>query len=202
MATLKDRLQKWKETRSLWQKSADIIFWLLLVLLIIPGPRQVIATAVNKVMLNVKNPGIKSADKQVSLTDLDYGWVLTDGQGSPFYMNDLKGSVLFLNFWATWCPPCVAELPEIQKAYEKHGDEVFFILVTNQEPEVVEAFMEKHGYKLPVFYAGTPTPKVFESSSIPTTFIISREGKIVTKKKGAANWDSRATTRIFEELLK
>ncbi|MEN8229097.1 MAG: TlpA disulfide reductase family protein [Bacteroidota bacterium] len=202
MATLKDRLRKWKETRSIWQKTADILFWLLLLLLILPGPRKVIATAVNKVALHVKNPGIKSEEKQVILTDLDYGWVLADAQGTPYYLSDLRGAVIFLNFWATWCPPCVAELPEIQKAYEKHGNEVVFLLVANQEPAVVEAFMEKHGYDIPVFYPGTTVPAVFESASIPTTFIISREGKIVTKKRGAANWDSRATTRIFNELLR
>ena len=55
-------------------------------------------------------------------------------------MSDLHGTVIFLNFWATWCPPCVAELPEIQKAYEKHGNEVAFMLVANQEPAVVEDF--------------------------------------------------------------
>ena len=79
MATLKDKLRNWKETRSTWQKTVDVLFWLLLVLLILPGPRKVIATAVNKVALHVKNPGIKSEEKQVQLNDLDYGWVLADG---------------------------------------------------------------------------------------------------------------------------
>ncbi len=202
MATLKDKLRNWKETRSTWQKTGDVLFWLLLVLLILPGPRKVIATAVNKVALHVKSPGIISEEKQVQPTDLDYSWVLSDGQAERFNMSNFRDEVIFLNFWATWCPPCVAELPEIQKAYEKHGNEVTFLLVTNQKPEVVEAFMDKHGYDIPVFYPGTPTPQVFESSSIPTTFIISREGKIVTKKRGAANWDSRATTRIFNELVR
>lgn len=202
MTTLKQRLSKWKETRSTLQKTGDVMFWLLLVLLIIPGPRKAIATTVNRVVLNVKNPTIRSDDKQVTLTDLDYGWVLADGDATPQYFSDLRGAVIFLNFWATWCPPCVAELPEIQKAYEKHGNEVVFLLVTNQKPSVVEEFMKKHGYDLPVYYQGTPTPGVFEAGSIPTTFIISREGKIVTKKSGAANWDSRATDRIFDELVR
>jgi hypothetical protein len=61
--------------------------------------------------------------------------------------------------------------------------------------------MEKHGYNLPVLYPGTVPPEVFASQSIPTTYIISRNGKIVTKKTGAVNWDSRATDRIFEQLL-
>lgn len=202
MPTIKERIKKWKETRSIWQKAGDIVFLILLVLLVIPGPRKVIATTVNKVVLNVKNPSIQKEEKQVELSDMDYQWILANGQGTPFYLSDLYEQVIFLNFWATWCPPCVAELPEIQKAYEKYGNEVVFILVTNQQPEVVEAFMEKHGYNLPVFYPGTAIPQVFESRSIPTTFIISRDGKIVTRKTGAANWDSRATERVFEELVR
>jgi len=202
MATLKEKLRKWKETRSFWQKTGDVLFWVLLVLLILPGPRKVIVTNVNRVMLQVKNPGIKSEDKQVILTDQDYSWVLANAQATPYYLSDHRGAVIFLNFWATWCPPCVAELPEIQRAYEKHGNEVEFILVANQEPAVVEAFMEKYGYNLPVLYPGTATPEVFASPSIPTTFIISRDGKIVTRKTGAVNWDSNATDRIFKQLLR
>jgi thiol-disulfide isomerase/thioredoxin len=133
---------------------------------------------------------------------MDYGWAFSDSEGVPYYLNELRGRVIFLNFWATWCPPCVAELPEIQRAYEKYGKDVFFLLITNQEHEVVESFMEKHGYDLPVYYPATPPTAVFQTTSIPTTFIISRQGKIVTKKTGAVNWDSRATDRIFRELLR
>jgi len=202
MATPKEALRKWKESRSIWHKVLDIIFWLLLILLILPAPRKVIGTAVNRIALHLKNPGIWSEEKQVMLHDQDYQWVLANSQGTPYYMSDLRGTVIFLNFWATWCPPCIAELPEIQKAYEKYGEKVAFILVANQEPEVVEAFMEKHGYDIPVFYPGTQVPAVFESPSIPTTFIISRDGNIVTRKKGASNWDSRAASHIFSELTK
>jgi len=202
MTTLKERLSKWKESRSVPQKAGDVIFWLLLVLLIIPGPRKAIVTTVNRVALHLKNPGISRPDKQVQLKDQDYNWILQDDQGNPVNMERFMGKVVFLNFWATWCPPCVAELPEIEKAYEKHGDKVSFMLVTSQEPEVVQTFLEQRGYELPVYYQGTPAPEVFESRSIPTTFIISRDGKIVTKKSGAVNWDSRATDKIFNELIR
>jgi len=202
MATMKEKFVRWKESRSAWQKSGDIIFWLLLVLLIIPGPRKVISTNVNRVFLNIKNPGIEKEENQQQLSDQDYSWTLTTGPRDPFYFNDLRDHVIFLNFWATWCPPCVAELPEIQRAYEKYGDQIAFVLVTNQEPSVVEEFMDKHGYKLPVFYLGSNTPESFSHRALPTTFIISRDGKIVSKKTGAANWDSKATYKIFEDLLK
>jgi thiol-disulfide isomerase/thioredoxin len=202
MASLKERFNKWKETRSKWQKAGDLFFWLLLILLIIPGPRKVISTSVNKVILNVKNPRTEKEEDQQRLHDMDYNWTLAWSADEPFYFSELREEVIFLNFWATWCPPCVAELPEIQRAYEKYGDQIAFVLVSNQEPSVVEAFMDKHGYKLPVFYLGPKTPEIFSHRALPTTFIISRDGTIVLKKTGAANWDSKATYKIFEDLLK
>ena len=204
MSTIKERLIKWKETRSVWQKVTDILFWLLLILLIIPGPRKVISIGVNKVFLQVKTPGLEKEENQEYISDLEYGWVLAWDKNEPFYFSHTRDEVVFLNFWATWCSPCVAELPEIQKLYEKYGDKLVFMLVTNESPEVVKAFMDKHGYMLPVFYsqAGIGMPQVLEHSSLPTTFIISREGKVVTRKKGAAKWNSKATEKIFEGLLK
>ena len=202
MTKIKERFEKWKTSRTLLQKAGDILFWVLLVLLIIPGPRKVISTSLNRVILQVKNPGIKSEENQVELSDQDYKWILQSEDDLPFALDNFRGKVVFLNFWATWCPPCVAELPEIQRAYEKYGEDVAFLLVTNQDRQVVESFMEKYGYALPVYYSGTTPPEAFQSSSIPTTFIISREGRIVTRKTGAVNWDSRATDRIFEQLLR
>jgi len=202
MPTIKERLKKWKESRSTGQKAGDIFFWLLLILLIIPGPRKVISTTVNRVALNLKSPAMIAEDKQPALSDSDFNWMLQNDQGEQVRLAQYRDKPVFLNFWATWCPPCVAELPEIQKAWEKHGESVVFLLVTNQEPAVVEAFMQKHGYTIPVHYAGMAAPPVFEHHSIPTTYIISPDEKIVVKKKGAVNWDSRGTDRIFKTLLR
>jgi len=202
MATIKEKLSQWKESRSAWQKAGDIFFWMLLILLIIPGPRKVISTTVNKVLLNIKNPGFDDENKQQQLSEEDYNWMLARNANEALSFTELRGKVVFLNFWATWCPPCVAELPEIQRAYEKHGDRVAFVLLTDQDPMVVEAFMEKHGYELPVFYMATGAPDIFNHRGIPTTYIISREGKIVSSKTGAANWDSKATDKMFESLLR
>lgn len=202
MTTIKERVKKWKESRSTGQKIGDIFFWVLLILLIIPGPRRVISTSINRIALNIKNPALIAGEKQISLTEGDYNWVLHNEDGESVDLRHYRDKPVFLNFWATWCPPCVAELPEIQKAWEKYGTSVNFLLVTNQEPAVVEAFMEKHGYTLPVHYALSAAPRVFEHSSIPTTYILSSEGNIVVKKKGAVNWDSRGTDRIFESLVR
>ena len=202
MATIKERYTKWKESRSTGQKIGDIFFWVLLILLIIPGPRRVISTSINRIALNIKNPAMIDEEKQVSLTESDYNWVLINNEGERVDFSQFKGKAVFLNFWATWCPPCVAELPEIQKAWEKHGESVDFLLVTNQDPAVVEAFMDKQGYTVPVHYTGSQAPSVFNHSSIPTTYILSPEGKIVVNKKGAVNWDSKGTDRVFEFLIR
>lgn len=202
MATLKERFENWRTKRSLGKKFGDIFFWLLLILLILPGPRKVISTTVNRVALLVKTPGIYAEDKQIIIEEQSYQWVLRNSDGDAVYLDAFKDRVIFLNFWATWCPPCVAELPEIQRAYEKHGDKVAFLLVSGEDPEKVEAFLEKYDYDLPVYFPATAVPEVFETASIPTTFIISPDGKIVSKKKGAVNWDSKATERIFKGLLK
>ena len=202
MATLKDRFVHWKNTRPGWKKAGDIFFWLLLVLLILPGPRKVISTTVNRIVLLARNPSMSGSTRQVQLTSEDYRWMLNDDRGNLISMEQYRGQVVFLNFWATWCPPCVAELPEIQRAYDKHGDQVAFLLVTGQETETVRTFLEKYGYELPVYYQAGDLPEAFAHNSIPTTFILSGEGRIVLKKKGAANWDSGATSGMFEKLLK
>lgn len=201
MTSLKERFLNWKNKRSVWQKITDILFWILLLLLIIPGTRKVISTGVNKALLLVKSPGMVSEENQQTLSDQDYYWVLGTERGEPYYFSEHRDQVVFLNFWATWCGPCIAELPEIQRAYDTFGHEVNFLLVTNQQPSVVEPFLKERGYDLPVYYMGTSVPEVFRSDRIPTTYIISREGKIVSEKTGAVNWDSKATYRLFEELL-
>ena len=202
MPSFKERFTNWKDKRSIWQKAGDILFWLLIILFLIPGPRKAILTTVNRAVLHIKAPRVLNEDKQERLSDLDYNWILAWGKNEPYYFSNLRDKVVIVNFWATWCPPCVAEMPELQSLYQKYGDRVAFVMVTNEKQEVVEAFMEKNQYLMPVFYLATNPPEIFAFRGYPTTFIISREGRIVSKKTGAANWDSKATAKILDELLK
>ena len=202
MPSLKERFTNWKDKRSIWQKAGDILFWLLIIMFLIPGPRKALLTTLNRAVLHIKAPRLINEDKQARLSDLDYNWILAWGKNEPYYFSNLRDKVVIVNFWATWCPPCVAEMPELQSLYQKYGDRVAFVLVTNEKQEVVEAFMEKNKYLMPVFYLATDPPEVFAFRGYPTTFIVSRDGRIVSKKTGAANWDSGATAKILDELLK
>lgn len=200
MPSLKDRIEKWK-ARKLYQKLGDIFFWLLLIAFIIPGPRKYVATAVNKVALYIRIPSIAKDKNTYQLNKEDFVWDIRDAEGVLLKPELLEGEVIFLNFWGTYCPPCIAEMPEIQRIYDEYGDRVKFILVSGEDHEKVSLFMDSRNYDLPVYFGGRNMPQALSVNSIPSTFIISRDGKIVTKKTGAADWDSRATRKIFNRLL-
>ncbi len=200
MAGLKERFEKWK-SRKWHQKAGDIFFWLLLIMLIIPGPRKFVSTSLNKIMLHVRRPSIVNKENSYQLRDSDYIWDIRSADGAPVSPESLKGEVIFLNFWGTYCPPCLAEMPEIQRIYNDYGDKVRFILVSAEQQSKVDSFLEDKGYDLPSYFGGRNLPDALSVRSIPTTFIISRDGWIVSKKVGAADWDSRATRRVFDELL-
>ncbi len=200
MASIKKKFENWK-LRKWYQKAGDIFFWGLLVLLLIPGPRKQIATGVNKAFLHLRRPSLVQEKNAYHLTEVDYQWDIRNSDGDMLDPANLEGEVIFLNFWGTYCPPCIAEMPEIQNIYNDYGDKVRFILVSAEAREKVESFLASGNYSLPSYYGGRNMSGPFTVRSIPTTFVISRDGRIVLKKVGAADWDSKAMRRIFDQLL-
>lgn len=131
----------------------------------------------------------------------NYHWSLRDLDGNAFNLNDAKGEVILINFWATWCPPCVAELPSLQKLHGEYQDKVTFIFVTNEERDKVVAFLNKRGYQLPIYSQLTRVPPELEHSSIPATYIIGKSGKIAVAESGVADWNAEATKDLLDRLL-
>ncbi|WP_165748820.1 TlpA family protein disulfide reductase [Cellulophaga sp. Z1A5H] len=140
-----------------------------------------------------------SKDEQLKLTD--YNWKLISSDQQSLNFEQYKNSVIVINFWATWCPPCVAEMPSFQDLYDDYGTKVVFLFVTNEEVPVVDAFMKKKGYTLPVYYPQNTTPSILKSSAIPATFVISKTGEITIDKTGAADWNSESTRALLDRLL-
>ncbi len=138
---------------------------------------------------------------QVSLDN--YDWDLQDTHGKEFDFRDQEGKVVLVNFWATWCPPCVAEMPSLQELYNGYGDQVVFMFVAQDKPEKVEAFLKKHGYEgLPVYYARTEAPSLLASKLLPSTYIIDKEGKIRVAETNAADWNTDKIKSLLDGLLK
>lgn len=130
-----------------------------------------------------------------------YNWRLKDRQGDGFNLNEARGKVVFINFWASWCPPCVAEMPDLRDLYNDYGDKVEFLFVARDREDKVDAFMSKHGYDLPVYYEMDLTPSQIYNAALPTTFIIDKEGAIVVAEVGAAAWNGEPTREMLDQLI-
>lgn len=115
-------------------------------------------------------------------------WELKDVNGKRVKSDDFKGKVVLLDFWATWCGPCKAEIPgfiQLHKKYSDKGVVVIGISMDEEGPAVVKKFIEKNNVNYPIVMADKNTPDLFGGvEAIPTTFIIDREGQIVNKHEG------------------
>jgi thiol-disulfide isomerase/thioredoxin len=140
------------------------------------------------------------ADRQYETTD--YQWDLIDLEGNRISFEEFKGKVVFLNLFATWCPPCIAEMPGIIDLYEDTSSEsvAFIILSRDDSIEKVKQFMAKKEYTIPVYMSAGPVPTEFQSSVLPTTYILSKDGKIVSKQRGMADYNNERVRNFLRDL--
>ncbi len=176
---------------------SNILFILVLLLLLIPQTRKPIQVTLNRLI--AFSPSEISEENREMLED--YAWRLQDLDGEMHYFGEAEGEVVLVNFWATWCPPCIAEMPSFQKLYDDYGNKVKFYFVSSEEKERLQPFLEKKGYELPVYQPLSATPEKMRSNSLPTTYLISKTGELVVDKKGAANWNDDNFRKLLDELL-
>ncbi len=132
-------------------------------------------------------------------------FVLTDLTGRTISLSDYRGKVLFLNFWATWCPPCRAEIPDFIEAYKENKDKGFEILgisVDTKGKDVVASFVEKYKINYPVVLESrSKTQQLIEDYQpgqfIPTTIIIDKQGRI--RQKHVGQMDKKTLLQYFQK---
>ncbi|WP_299318156.1 TlpA disulfide reductase family protein [uncultured Maribacter sp.] len=180
-------------------KISDIVFVVFILLLIIPQTRTPIQVAVNKLKVAVWSPSVENEENQDQVTPFQYA--VTNLQGDTKSISVGKGKVTFISYWATWCPPCIAELPVIQDLYKDYGDKVNFILLTQEEPDKVQRFIDKKEYELPIYFPQMQAPEVLQENSIPTNYVIGATGKIIIKETGAADWNSKKIRNLLDDLV-
>ena len=175
----------------------NLVFLIVISLLLIPQTGMPIKVLLNRLM--AFSPS-EVAAKEVAVLE-DYNWNLNSLSGDQLNFSQSEGKVVLVNLWATWCPPCVAEMPSLQKLYDHYGDRVDFYFISSETPQKLESFLQKRAYDLPVYIESKSPPVILQTGSIPTTYLISKEGKIVINETGAANWNSEKVHNIIDALL-
>ena len=132
----------------------------------------------------------------------DYDFKLVNSEGKAVNLADYKGEVIFINFWATWCPPCVAEMPDLQLLFNAYGEKVTFLFIARDKKEKVSDFLRKKNYNLPVYFESGFTPKTLYTAALPTTFIIDKKGSIILAETGSADWNAVSVHELLDGLLK
>ncbi len=132
----------------------------------------------------------------------------TDIDGNKVKLSSLKGKVIFLNLWATWCPPCKKEMPSIQRLHDKmKGKDFVIIAVATPTPpretkEKIISFIDENNYTFPVMIDESQTVYgLYGSGSIPTSWIIGSDGNIVGRLVGMREWDTNDIVDIFNSLI-
>ncbi|WP_299711210.1 TlpA disulfide reductase family protein [uncultured Tenacibaculum sp.] len=173
---------------------SNIIFVILLFLIVYKPTR---AWFIRQISFSPKVEKVEG-----SARIFDYNWKLTGLNTYDTNFSEFKGKVIFLNFWATWCPPCIAELPYIQEFYNDYKDKVEFVFITNDSRETLEQFFRENDYEFPVYQSKFDFPKELPPvTSIPRTFVIDKQGNIRVDKSGSANWNSNKFRKKIDELV-
>lgn len=137
--------------------------------------------------------------------EFDYNFSLQDLTGTRHDFTQYRGKVVFLNLWATWCPPCRAEMPSIEGLYQKlkDNDQVVFVMLSvddDDKKEKVRNYISNKAHTFPVFMPAGFLPEQLRVPSIPTTFVISKEGNVVKREVGMRNYDTEKFEKFLREL--
>lgn len=117
---------------------------------------------------------------------------------------DLKGKVVFINFWATWCPPCRAEMPSLNALYnEFREDERFVFLFINEDDDLAKAqqYLKENGFNVPLVTRTGNVPAELYSGTLPTTLVLNKEGAVVLKHEGVAGYNTPRFKQQLRDLL-
>ncbi|SDB29696.1 Peroxiredoxin [Flavobacteriaceae bacterium MAR_2010_188] len=157
--------------------------------------RGIVSTGLLNPHLNISNN-----DANGKKIKADLGLLLIDESGKTIALEELEGKVIFINLWATRCPPCIAEMPGINALYKefKDEDDVKCLMISlDNNFETAKSFIKRKGFEFEV-YTPRNLPVMYDSGSIPSTFIIDKEGNLVLTHKGMADYD----TSKFKEFIR
>ena len=144
--------------------------------------------------------GVETFPSKASQVEIE----LQDLYGADVKISDFRGKIVFLNFWATWCPTCVVEMPSMEKLHRKLKDRDFVLVsISLQDPAAeVKRFFKQNKLTFTALLDSTgKTVPGFGIRAIPTTLILDKTGRIIGRVMGTREWDSRESVAMFEQLI-
>ncbi|SHL51753.1 Thiol-disulfide isomerase or thioredoxin [Chishuiella changwenlii] len=182
--------------------STIIIGAIALIILFVPEAKAMMHQGLMKIGLF--QPKIeKTVENTQPKTEANYQFEMIDADGKITTMEELKGKVVFLNFWATWCGPCIAEMPTIQKLYDKFKDDKDVVILTvevENKKEKAKNFMTSKNLTLPIVFPNSTIPKEFFDYALPTTIILDKQGNIAHTTLGMADYSGQEVVDFLNEL--
>ena len=159
----------------------------------------------NEVIDAPKLKAPSSEDMKVSTIDFESNMLqFSDLDNNIFTIQDFKGKNLFINYWATWCNPCLAEMPYMAELYENYRgqDDLIFLYLSREKLDTIKNYIPKDEslQNLPIYKIVTDD-EFFATSGIPTTFIINSKGEVVVKDVGSAFWNDESVFKFLDQLI-
>ena len=144
-------------------------------------------------------------EMEVTTIDLESNMLLfQDLEGNEFSLRNFENKVLFINYWATWCNPCLAEMPSMAELYNqyKENNNIVFLYLSKEDADTIIDYIPKDDSlgQLPIYKVVTDDD-LFSTRGIPTTFIVNRNGEIVIKDVGSAVWNDQSVVDYLNNLL-
>ena len=164
--------------------------------------------AIKYVQEIMDKPELSAPDpEEMEVTTIDFEsnmLLFNDLEGNEFSLRDFEDKVLFINYWATWCNPCLAEMPNMAELYNqyKENDNIVFLYLSKEDADTIIDYIPKDDSlgQLPIYKVVTDDD-LFSTRGIPTTFIVNRNGEIVIKDVGSAVWNDQSVVDYLDKLL-
>ena len=164
--------------------------------------------AIKYVQEIMDKPELSAPDpEEMEVTTIDFEsnmLLFNDLEGNEFSLRNFENKVLFINYWATWCNPCLAEMPNMAELYNqyKENDNIVFLYLSKEDADTIIDYIPKDDSlgQLPIYKVVTDDD-LFSTRGIPTTFIVNRNGEIVIKDVGSAVWNDQSVVDYLDKLL-
>lgn len=183
--------------------STALLMIFVVVMFISSTAKGVVIQGLMKIGLFQPDVSVENDKKPISKVEKS-GVLFKDETGNVIDLSDLKGKVVFVNFWATWCPPCIAEMPSINKLQAQFRDNKDFVVLmvdADNQPDKSIKFMSKRKLDLKVFTPASQIPNELLGNSLPTTVILNKKGEIVFRHEGGADYTNKEFINFIQKLV-